>query len=452
MDTPMNDWMDAEARVEHAHRLYEDGRWPEAAAELRAAIEINPYNAAWHYNLGLTLEAMEDFPRAGDALVQAAELEKDDVEILNALGVNMTRQGKYAEALDAFARIEKLDPNFEASYCNRIITYTEMAQHDQAELMFYLARQVKDECPLCYYNIGNSLCAREEYERAIDCWKQALRLDPKHPQANARIADAYWSMGELEEARKYYQAELAFHQHDVDTLLDYVDMLVELGEVDEAETQLTEARKVEPENPAVFYCVGELAMRRQDWTTAEEAYRQTMQLDDKYPCVHARLAQVLIRRGLLQEAAKHLLLEIKRAGNNPELLNQLGHLLLEAHLVKHANAVLRRLVELCPEDPHAQHNLAVSYFKNKKLQEGIVHCRRALKLKPDYSLALYNLALAHMKLGQTKRARRYVSKALEISPNDDNIRDLSHKLEQTGVFKRVMKRLTKPFARKSKKI
>ena len=32
-----------------------------------------------------------------------------------------------------------------------------MGDHDKAELMFYLARQVKAECPLCLYNIANSL-------------------------------------------------------------------------------------------------------------------------------------------------------------------------------------------------------------------------------------------------------------------------------------------------------
>ncbi|GAH82738.1 unnamed protein product, partial [marine sediment metagenome] len=166
---PLNNWMEAEAGVARAQRLFEQGRWPEAAAELRAAIKVNPNNASWHYNLGLTLEAMHDYTDAGDALSEGARLEPCDIEILNALGMNMTEQGKYAEALEAFERIEKLDPACESSYCNRIITYTEMGRHDQAELMFYLARQVADECPLCYYNMGNSLYARREYDRAIDC-------------------------------------------------------------------------------------------------------------------------------------------------------------------------------------------------------------------------------------------------------------------------------------------
>jgi tetratricopeptide (TPR) repeat protein len=420
--------MDAEARVESAHRHFEQGRWPEAAAELRAAIDINPHNAAWHYNLGLTLEAMDDFVRAGEALQRAVELEPDDVEILNSLGVNLTRQAMYAESLEIFGRIEKIDPAYEPSYCNRIITYTEMAQHDRAELMFYLARQVKDECALCCYNMGNSLYARQEYDRAIDCWQQTLRLDLNHRHANARIAEALWTKGDLAGARKYYEAELQCDVDDIETLLDYGEMLMDLGQLDEAREKFVEALKINPGDAAALFCLGELAMNKRAMAAAERHFRRALQADPAYPLVHARLARVLLKRGRLQEAAKHLLYEIKHAGNDIDILHELGHLLLEAKLVKQANSVLKQLVDLAPGDAHARHNLAVSFFRLNKHREGIKHCREALKLKPDYVLAFYNLALAHLRIGEMDRARRYASRAFVLDPNDESVRGLSKRI------------------------
>jgi tetratricopeptide (TPR) repeat protein len=59
----MNDWDDAERRVERAQELFEQRRWSEALEELRAATDINPYNAGWHFNIGLTLDEMGRFPR-----------------------------------------------------------------------------------------------------------------------------------------------------------------------------------------------------------------------------------------------------------------------------------------------------------------------------------------------------------------------------------------------------
>src|SRR4051812_46673554 len=59
LDSSMNDWDDAERRVERAHELFDRGQWEAALHELRAAIAINPYNGSWHYNLGLTYDAMD---------------------------------------------------------------------------------------------------------------------------------------------------------------------------------------------------------------------------------------------------------------------------------------------------------------------------------------------------------------------------------------------------------
>ena len=226
----MNDWMEAEARAERAQELYEQGRCAEAAAELRAAIDVNPENPGWYFNLALALEAVEDYANACDAYQAVLDRCPDDLEALNCLGVNRTRLGQFAEALGCFEQLERKDWHYEPSYCNRIITYTELGDHDKAELMFYLARLVQDECPLCYYNIGNSLYARGEYDRAIDCWRQALRLDTNHPQAHSRIADAYWSKGDLARAREHFEKELELDDSDAETYVDLGELLTEMSE------------------------------------------------------------------------------------------------------------------------------------------------------------------------------------------------------------------------------
>ena len=107
-----------------------------------------------------------------------------------------------------------------------------------------------------------------------------------------------------------------------------------------------------------------------------------------------------------------------------------------------ANAVWRKLVNLAPDDPHAQHNLAVSFFMMDRIDEGIRHCRCALRLRPDYTLAMYNLALAHMQKGQILWARRYVKRALIVAPHDENVRMLAKKLGLTGLWARLKSRLT----------
>jgi tetratricopeptide (TPR) repeat protein len=67
----MNDWNDAERRVERAQELFEQRKWQEALEELRAATDINPYNSGWYFNIGLTLDEMGRLDEAVEAYKQA---------------------------------------------------------------------------------------------------------------------------------------------------------------------------------------------------------------------------------------------------------------------------------------------------------------------------------------------------------------------------------------------
>ena len=57
----MNDWQDAESRVERALQLSEAQQWDEALHELEAAIAINPNDPIWHAQRGQILDQLENF-------------------------------------------------------------------------------------------------------------------------------------------------------------------------------------------------------------------------------------------------------------------------------------------------------------------------------------------------------------------------------------------------------
>src|SRR5204862_7063489 len=103
----MNDWDDAERRVERAQELFEQRRWQEALEELRAATSINPYNSSWFFNIGLTLDEMERFEEAIEAYRNALEIEETDLHAMNHLGIDLHRVGNFDEALRTFEAIEQ---------------------------------------------------------------------------------------------------------------------------------------------------------------------------------------------------------------------------------------------------------------------------------------------------------------------------------------------------------
>ena len=104
----MNDWLEAEQRIERAQEFSESQRWEEALAELEAALAINPSVAIWHAQRGYLLEELDRPADAVPAYERALELEPGDPDVAMALAVALTRLRRYARALKVFRNSPEL--------------------------------------------------------------------------------------------------------------------------------------------------------------------------------------------------------------------------------------------------------------------------------------------------------------------------------------------------------
>jgi tetratricopeptide (TPR) repeat protein len=429
----MTEWDEAEKRVENAHELYERGRWQEALDELKAAIAINPYNGSWFFNLGLTYDALERFDEAIVSYRRALEMEPEDVEILNALGYDCNRAGNFDEAIGFFQRIESIDPAYEPCYCNRIISHSEKGEHDKAEEMFFLARQYKEKCPICLYNIGHSLFARGLFDRALWCWQQVLAIDEEHPQVHARIADTYWAKGQLAEARVHFIQELRATPGDLDVMLDLGELLVEMGELGPAAEKFRQVLELSPEECTAHFHLGQLMLQGNDFAGALEQFRRVLKNDRAFPGAHLKIAELYHRQHDDSEALFHANSELAQQNNDEETLLELGNLLMDIQQLGAAETAFLRVLSMNGKNAAARHNLAVTLFMAGRIEEGIEHAKAALRIQPKYMLAMHNLALAYISKRDFARARAWIREALDIAPEDPQLRQLQGRL-RTAVW------------------
>ena len=342
----MNDWDDAERRIEKAQELFEQHRWSEALEELRAAININPYNGSGSSTSASHWTKWAVSTRRSRPIGRHWRSTRTTCSRCNHLGVDLHRVGNFDEALKTFARIESIDPAFEPCYCHRIITYSELGDHEKAEEMFYLARLYKEHCPHCYYNIGCSLYDRGLYEKAIYCWQKTLDLDERHPEVQVRIAEAYWGKGELEAARQHYLIGLRQDPGNTETLLDLGDLLMEMGRNEEAGEKFRRAIELAPEEP------GRLLLPR---PMADAAVRSATM--SRRSSLSPRSCSSIrpIRRPICDWAScttaaasapcarRHLRAELVLRPQDPQVLLDLSNLLLDTGQCRAAVACLKRL-------------------------------------------------------------------------------------------------------------
>lgn len=424
----MNDWNDAERRVEKAQELFEQHRWNEALEELRAAISINPYNSGWFFNIGLTLDEMERFDEAIEAYQHALEIDPDDLQAMQHLGVDLHRLGNLRKALKTFEKMETVDASCEASYCHRIMIYTDMGDHERAEEMFYLARLYKEHCPHCYYNIGCSLRDRRQFDKAIYCWQKTLDLDDSYPQVQVRIAEALWGKGELESARQHFLIGLRQDPGNTRTVLDLGELLSEMGRWEEAGEKFRRAIELTPEEPAGYFYYGQWLAQTRQQSDAIASLTKTLSLDPTFPGAHLRLAELHHLRRDISAVRQHLRAEMMLRPQEPNLLLDLSNLLADTGQDRAAIACLKRLTQLAPSSPLGWQNLSVAQFLAARYDEGIESCRAALRLEPKNTSVLFNLAVACERQGRLARAGVWTRRGLEVEPDDASLQRLQLRL------------------------
>jgi tetratricopeptide (TPR) repeat protein len=432
----MNDWNEAERRFERALELVQQRKWPQALAELRAAASINPYNGAWLFNIGLILDEMDRRQEALETYRRAAEIEPDNLHLLERLGMDLIHLGRLRQALRVFQRMESIDRSYEPSYCHRILIYGQLGEHERAEEMFYTARLYQDHCPRCYDHMGRSLAARGEYDKAIHCLQKCLDLDGAWPDARRRLAEVSWSKKDLEQARRHYLADLRERPGRVQTLLELGDLLMEMGQAEEADEKYRRCIELAPGQAAGHYRHGRWLARRGKPAEARIALNQALQLDPSLGGVHLELARLAFRRGDRPAARKHLRAEHLLRHDDPITLLGLANLWMDCGQDQTAIACLKRLLQLQPANRDAWLNLAVAQFRRGLYSQGIASCRRALApqgVKDKAGLlAMYNLALAHEHLHQYGAALQWARRASDGEPRDLGLQRLQWRLRIFG--------------------
>ena len=445
----MNKWENAECIAERAYHHYESGQWEQALFDLKRALTVNPHQCEWHFGMGLTLNALQRYEEAAACFQRVLNIRGEDSDTMLHLAIDLIQCDRCPNALEVLSRITEIESDYEPAYCYQILAHARLGQHEQAELSYYLARQIIDECPQCYDHIAHSLLRKGDHERAIWCWEKTLTIDPRCPYVQANLGRAYWAKGKPSRARQLFMRQLRHTPDDVDTMMDLGTLLMEGTRYTEAGETFRRVTEQEPAQGEAYLRLGELALLTDHIDTAERQFRMAQQLQPTESLVHLRLAEVARRRGQVQRARHHLRRELQIEYERPEPVLELARLLVELQM---ARSVVELLTPLLADDGPAsmlydmEHRAsaliyrAAAHMLQGANQKAARDCRRALRLTPRNPTATFNLILAYVELGRYKLAWHRFGQLAAVPHDDTNLRSLRLRLIQS-TFKTSIRRV-----------
>jgi eukaryotic-like serine/threonine-protein kinase len=167
------------------------GRYDEAIAACREAIRIDPKVAQAHINLGVAHLKKGDVDGAIAVFRGAVRTAPNVAELHDRLGKALARKGYADGAAAAHLEAIRIDANNAGAYVNRgAVLSDQLGRHAEAVDCFRQAIRIQPKLVPAHANLGTVLLNSGDFEGAVEALRAAQALDPKNPGLDRLLAIA----------------------------------------------------------------------------------------------------------------------------------------------------------------------------------------------------------------------------------------------------------------------
>jgi tetratricopeptide (TPR) repeat protein len=181
---------DARAHAMLALCLTERKAYAEASYEADAAVGLLPDEPFAHYVRGRVLYDRNEYDQAAEAVGQAIRLEAFDPAYFWLLAAIRFEQRRWSEALAAAEEGLKADPEHAGCTNLRAMALVKLGRRDEAGAAIDAALARDPDNAVTHANQGWTLLHRGEPRKALDHFREALRINPGLEWARQGMVEA----------------------------------------------------------------------------------------------------------------------------------------------------------------------------------------------------------------------------------------------------------------------
>ncbi len=397
-----------EARQAHAFLLTGSGRLEQAEPLFAAGLRESAQPAAELAQIQRALARVDDRPAA--------------FAMLERLAAPLLAQP--ATAVDA--QLTLAAAALQAGLSDRALASAraalELRPDDERTVLALQRRPGALQVRLAY---GRLLLADGQRAAAVGQFEQALAQDATDP-------DALFALGVLaledrpprRRARGYFESYLDVLARTGATMHDPDPAYLNLARIAEDERRFEEALKWLAEvddGPQAFTARMRQAIVLAKMQRVEEARRLLAETpaagDGQRQQLTLTEAQVLREARRFEESYQLLAAALAQSPDDTALLYDAAMAAERLGRVDEMERLLRRLMQLRPDEPHAYNALGYTFAdRNQRLPEAYELIDRALKLAPDDAHIIDSMGWVYFRMGNLARAREFLERAFALRP------------------------------------
>ena len=301
--------------------------------------------------------------------------------------------------------------------------------------------------------LKSDVLAKKKPDDAIAFLAQFVAFNPDARGAAGALAQLYVERKRYTEARAVFQKLWDSDRNAREFEFGVAVISLQMKDWDKAESLFNDLKKAGyGDNGAVELYLAQIAEERGNYAEAIERYKAVPESERGW-LAKLRVAAMMGKQGKVADARKYLsdlpavtieqrvqvrqaeaqLLRdgddlagayavlgqgLKEHPDSPELLYDIAMVAERLDKIDDAEAKLRRVVELKPDDPQALNALGYTLVdRTTRVTEGFALIERAHKLSPDDPFILDSMGWAMFKLGRHAEAETYLRRAMAERPD-----------------------------------
>ena len=261
-------------------------RYGEAEKKLSEALKLNPKDSRYHNALGLTFRKRQQNDKAISAFEQAVRLDPNNTKAIHNLGGALRAEKRLEEAKACCAEVIRRNPQQLESWQNLAAILHEEGENEQAANAYRKLLEIDPVHMESHRILNNILWETEQLDSFLGSYEWAMEQRPEAVELPVTYAEGlnlaglsdraiemldrvrdrydgapdidfaygctYRQMGELEQARRHFEACVAKSPEDEEYHIDYAKLLINVGDLEEAERQLAAAEALNPDEQTIW--------------------------------------------------------------------------------------------------------------------------------------------------------------------------------------------------------
>lgn len=313
-----------------------------ALKEMKAAVEYDPNNYLYWYNLGKIQYILNKFSEAVSSFTKSCELKNDFAPSRYNLGLTQKKLKNDTAALEAFRKTIDIDSRHEKAYLEEARILADRGDYTGSIEAYKTVLKINNINVQAAMELGNVYYIKKNYADAEDSYKRALTmLSPGENMTRTKynLSTVLFDANKIADAEKYAReanegiSVLKNDSDKVNIIYNYALILDIQGKTDEAIPYYMNVLKINPDhvktkiNLGVMYLnldppdtdmalnlflqvyekdksnieannnLGKTYLLKEDYPNAIKYYQNALRLDSKNNAIRANLAKAYAQSG-----------------------------------------------------------------------------------------------------------------------------------------------------------